>query len=76
MGAKTGSAQVGSADKEADAVLHPIRPPMTTGDRHLHRGGGRCLERKSAQAAGEIVNYYFSVEHTVESVDAENTLLR
>ena len=29
-----------------------------------------------AQAAGEIVNYYFSAEHTVESVDAENTLLR
>ena len=75
-GAKTGSAQVGSADKEADAVFTLFAPyddPEIVISIVVEGGasGGNL-----AQAAGEIVNYYFSAEHTVESVDAENTLLR
>ena len=74
--AKTGSAQVGSADKEADAVFTLFAPyddPEIVISIVVEGGasGGNL-----AQAAGEIVNYYFSAEHTVESVDAENTLLR
>lgn len=76
VGAKTGSAQVGSADKEADAVFTLFAPyddPEIVISIVVEGGasGGNL-----AQAAGEIVNYYFSAEHTVESVDAENTLLR
>ena len=75
VGAKTGSAQVGSADKEADAVtlFAPYDDPEIVISIVVEGGasGGNL-----AQAAGEIVNYYFSAEHTVESVDAENTLLR
>ena len=75
VGAKTGSAQVGSADKEADAVFTLFAPyddPEIVISIVVEGGasGGNL-----AQAAGEIVNYYFSAEHTVESVDAENTLL-
>ena len=75
-GAKTGSAQVGSADKEAGAVFTLFAPyddPEIVISIVVEGGasGGNL-----AQAAGEIVNYYFSAEHTVESVDAENTLLR
>ena len=29
-----------------------------------------------ASAAGEIVNYYFGSEHTMETVGTENTLIR
>ena len=76
VAAKTGSAQVGSADKEADAVFTLFAPyddPEIVISIVVEGGasGGNL-----AQAAGEIVNYYFSAEHTVESVDAENTLLR
>ena len=76
VGAKTGSAQVGSADKEADAVFTLFAPyddPEIVISIVVEGGasGGNL-----AQAVGEIVNYYFSAEHTVESVDAENTLLR
>lgn len=76
VGAKTGSAQVGSAELEADAIFTLFAPyddPEIVISIVVEGGasGGNL-----AQAAGEIVNYYFSAEHTVESVDAENTLLR
>ena len=76
VGAKTGSAQVGSAELEADAIFvlfAPYDDPEIVISIVVEGGasGGNL-----AQAAGEIVNYYFSAEHTVESVDAENTLLR
>ena len=76
VGAKTGSAQVGSAELEADAIFTLFAPyddPEIVISIVVEGGasGGNL-----AQAAGEIVNYYFSAEHTVEAVDAENTLLR
>ena len=76
VGAKTGSAQVGSAEREANAIFTlyaPYDDPEIVISIVVEGGasGGNL-----AQAAGEIVNYYFSAEHTVESVDAENTLLR
>ena len=76
VGAKTGSAQVGSAEREANAIFTLFAPyddPEIVISIVVEGGasGGNL-----AQAAGEIVNYYFSAEHTVESVDAENTLLR
>lgn len=76
VGAKTGSAQVGSAELEADAIFTLFAPyddPEIVISIVVEGGasGGNL-----AQAAGQIVNYYFSAEHTVESVDAENTLLR
>ena len=76
VGAKTGSAQVGSAELEADAIFvlfAPYDDPEIVISIVVEGGasGGNL-----AQAAGEIVNYYFSAENTVEAVDAENTLLR
>ena len=76
VGAKTGSAQVGSAEREANAIFTLFAPyddPEIVISIVVEGGasGGNL-----AQAAGEIVNYYFSAEHTVESVDTENTLLR
>ena len=76
VGAKTGSAQVGSAEREANAIFTLFAPyddPEIVISIVVEGGasGGNL-----AQAAGQIVNYYFSAEHTVESVDAENTLLR
>ena len=76
VGAKTGSAQVGSAEREANAIFTLFAPyddPEIVISIVVEGGasGGNL-----AQAAGEIVNYYFSAEHTVESVGAENTLLR
>ena len=58
-------------------VKSAIRPPVArslTSVPIVVEGG--ASGGNLAQAAGEIVNYYFSAEHTVESVDAENTLLR
>ena len=76
VGAKTGSAQVGSAEREANAIFTLFAPyddPEIVISIVVEGGasGGNL-----AQAAGEIVNYYFSAENTVEAVDAENTLLR
>ena len=74
VGAKTGSAQVAS-DLEADAVFvcfAPYENPEIAITLVVESGGsGGYL----AEAAAEIIRYYFSAESTPESIDAENTLL-
>ena len=75
VGAKTGTAQV-SADKSADAVFvlfAPYDDPEIVISMVVEGGasGGNL-----ASAAGEIVNYYFGSEHTMETVGTENTLIR
>ena len=75
VGAKTGSAQV-SSDLSADAVFvlfAPYDDPEIVISMVVEGGasGGNL-----ASAAGEIVNYYFGSEHTMESVGTENTLIR
>lgn len=75
VGAKTGSAQV-SADENANAVFvlfAPYDDPEIVISMVVEGGasGGNL-----ASAAGEIVNYYFGSEHTMESVGTENTLIR
>lgn len=75
VGAKTGSAQV-SADQNANAVFvlfAPYDDPEIVLSMVVEGGasGGNL-----ASAAGEIVNYYFGSEHTMESVGTENTLIR
>ena len=75
VGAKTGSAQVAS-EQEADAVFvlfAPYDDPEIVISIVVEGGASGS---NLAQAAGEIVNYYFSAENTMESVNAENTLLR
>ena len=75
VGAKTGSAQV-SSDENANAVFvlfAPYDDPEIVISMVVEGGasGGNL-----ASAAGEIVNYYFGSEHTMESIGTENTLIR
>ena len=74
VGAKTGTAQVAS-DLEADAVFvcfAPYEDPEIAITLVVEGGGsGGYL----AEAAAEIINYYFSAESTPEAINGENTLL-
>ncbi len=74
VGAKTGTAQVAS-DLEADAVFvcfAPYENPEIAITLVVEGGGsGGYL----AEAAAEIINYYFSAESTPEAINGENTLL-
>ena len=75
VGAKTGSAQVAS-NVEANALFvcfAPYDDPQIAISMVVERGASGS---KLAQATAEIVNYYFSAEHTMGSVGSENTLLR
>ena len=75
VGAKTGSAQVAS-NVEANALFvcfAPYDDPQIAISMVVERGASGA---KLAQATAEIVNYYFSAEHTMEAVGTENTLLR
>ena len=75
VGAKTGSAQVAS-NVEANALFvcfAPYDDPQIAICMVVERGASGS---KLAQATAEIVNYYFSAEHTMETVGTENTLLR
>ena len=75
VGAKTGSAQV-SADKNANAVFvlfAPYDDPEIVISMVVEGGASGT---NLASAAGEIVNYYFGSEHTMESIGTENTLIR
>ena len=75
VGAKTGSAQVAS-NVEANALFvcfAPYDDPQIAISMVVERGASGS---KLAQATAEIVNYYFSAEHTMETVGTENTLLR
>ena len=74
-GAKTGSAQV-SADQNANAVFvlfAPYDDPEIVISMVVEGGASGA---NLASAAGEIVNYYFGSEHTMESIGTENTLIR
>ena len=75
VGAKTGSAQV-SADENANAVFvlfAPYDDPEIVVSMVVEGGASGA---NLASAAGEIVNYYFGSEHTMESIGTENTLIR
>ena len=75
VGAKTGSAQV-SADENANAVFvlfAPYDDPEIVISMVVEGGASGT---NLASAAGEIVNYYFGSEHTMESIGTENTLIR
>ena len=75
VGAKTGSAQV-SADVNANAVFvlfAPYDDPEIVISMVVEGGASGA---NLASAAGEIVNYYFGSEHTMESIGTENTLIR
>ena len=75
VGAKTGSAQV-SADENANAVFvlfAPYDDPEIVISMVVEGGASGA---NLASAAGEIVNYYFGSEHTMESIGTENTLFR
>ena len=75
VGAKTGSAQV-SADENANAVFvlfAPYDDPEIVISIVVEGGASGA---NLASAAGEIVNYYFGSEHTMESIGTENTLIR
>lgn len=75
VGAKTGSAQV-SADENANAVFvlfAPYDDPEIVISMVVEGGASGA---NLASAAGEIVNYYFGSENTMESVGTENTLIR
>ena len=75
VGAKTGSAQV-SADENANAVFvlfAPYDDPEIVISIVVEGGASGA---NLASATGEIVNYYFGSEHTMESIGTENTLIR
>ena len=75
VGAKTGSAQV-SADENANAVFvlfAPYDDPEIVISMVVEGGASGA---NLASATGEIVNYYFGSEHTMESIGTENTLIR
>ena len=75
VGAKTGSAQVAS-NVEADAVFVCFAPYDDPQIAMTIVVEGGASGSNLAQAAAEILDYYFSAEDTLESVDPENTLLR
>ena len=75
VGAKTGSAQVAS-NVEADAVFVCFAPYDAPQIAMTIVVEGGASGSNLAQAAAEILDYYFSAEDTLESVDPENTLLR
>ena len=75
VGAKTGSAQV-SSDSETNAVFvcfAPFENPEVAIAIVAEKGGSGA---ELGAVAADILSYYFSAEETIESIDAENTLLR
>lgn len=76
VGAKTGTAQVGRENTEANAVLvcfAPYDDPEIAVSIVVERGGSGT---ELAAIAADILSYYFNTEHTMEAVEGENTLLR
>lgn len=76
VGAKTGTAQVGSATTEANAVFvcfAPYEDPeIAIALVAEHGGSGTEL----AAIAADIISAYFSASDTLETVSTENTLIR
>ena len=76
VGAKTGTAQVGSATAEANAVFvcfAPYDDPEIAVALVAERGGSGT---ELAAVAADVLSAYFSQENTAEAVPAEGTLLR
>ena len=76
VGAKTGTAQVGSANTEANAVFvcfAPYEDPeIAIALVAEHGGSGTEL----AAIAADIISAYFSASDTMETASTENTLIR
>ena len=76
VGAKTGTAQVGSATTEANAVFvcfAPYEDPeIAVALVAEHGGSGTEL----AAIAADIITAYFTASDTMEAVSTENTLIR
>lgn len=75
VGAKTGTAQVGSATQEADAVFvcfAPYEDPEIAIALVVEHGGSGT---ELGAVAAEIISAYFSSTDTMEAVSGENTLL-
>ena len=76
VGAKTGTAQVGSATAESNAVFvcfAPYDDPEIAISIVVERGGSGT---ELGAIAADIVSTYFGSENTNETVTTENTLLR
>ena len=76
VGAKTGTAQVGSATAESNAVFvcfAPYDDPQIAISIVVERGGSGT---ELGAIAADIVSTYFGSENTNETVTTENTLLR
>lgn len=75
VGAKTGTAQVGQEDTEANAVLvcfAPYDDPEIAVAIVAERGGSGT---ELGAVAADIISYYFNTEENMDAVQKENTLL-
>jgi penicillin-binding protein 2 len=76
VGAKTGTAQVGREDTNANAVFvcfAPYEDPEIAISIVVERGGSGT---ELAAIAADIMSYYFNAEQALGAVESENTLLR
>ncbi len=76
VGAKTGTAQVGREDTNANAVFvcfAPYEDPKIAISIVVERGGSGT---ELAAIAADIMSYYFNAEQALGAVESENTLLR
>ncbi len=76
VGAKTGTAQVGREDTNANAVFvcfAPYENPEIAVSIVVERGGSGT---ELAAIAADIISYYFSAEQAMGAAETENTLLR
>ncbi|SBW11247.1 putative penicillin-binding protein 2 [uncultured Eubacteriales bacterium] len=76
VGAKTGTAQVGREDTNANAVFvcfAPYENPEIAISIVVERGGSGT---ELAAIAADIMSYYFNAEQALGAVEGENTLLR
>ena len=74
-GAKTGTAETGinNTNNGVFVCFAPYDDPEIVISMVVEGGASGA---NLASVAGEIVNYYFGSEHTMESVGTENTLIR
>jgi penicillin-binding protein 2 len=76
VGAKTGTAQVGREDTNANAVFvcfAPYEDPEIAISIVVERGGSGT---ELAAIAADIMSYYFNAEQALGAVESENSLLR
>lgn len=76
VGAKTGTAQVGREDTNANAVFvcfAPYENPQIAISIVVERGGSGT---ELAAIAADLISYYFNAEQVRDTAQGENTLLR